>query len=340
MLLACALVFPIRFSGFPIIAHTPETSLMLGGGLVYHFDSGEEGDDARRSNLGGTLVFTLKGQFIVGVGPTLYLQGETWRITGGASAALFPNTLYAAGADSPADSAEEFTERQVGGEVAVTRLLVGALRAGAGLAIGHSSITETEAGGLLESGELGADGGLIVGIGPQLVWDDRDNDFSPERGGRYGATAVWYPDAVGDYGFTHVTVQAAHYRAIVPGHVVAAEVFGEFTAGDVPFQAMPGLGGQNRMRGFFQGRFRDSHMVAAQVEYRTHLAWKIGGVVFGGAGDVAHTIDGFELDSLEYAGGAGLRYALNEADRVNIRLDVGYNSEGDTNLYISLGEAF
>lgn len=329
-----------RFSGFPIIGHTPETSLMLGGGLVYHFDSGDASDEARRSNIGGTIVFTLKGQFIVGGGPTLYLDGEAWRIEGSASAALFPNTLYASGPDSPAESAEDFSERQLGVEGAVTRLIAGALRGGFGVFVGHSSISETEPGGLLESGELGAAGGLIVGAGPQLIWDDRDNDFAPERGGKVGVTGVWYPDAIGDYGFTHLVAEARHYRAIVPGHVVAAEVFAEMTWGDVPFQAMPGLGGQNRMRGFFYGRFRDNHMIAAQVEYRAHLVSNVGGVVFAGAGDVAPRLDAFDLGTIEYAGGAGLRYALNPVDRVNIRLDFGFSGEGDKNVYVSLGEAF
>lgn len=114
----------------------------------------------------------------------------------------------------------------------------------------------------------------------------------------------------------------------------------QFSTGVVPFQSMPALGGAQRMRGFFDWRFRDDHMVAAQLEYRFPVWWRFGAAVFGGVGDVAPELDAFELGGLELAGGAGVRLALNPKDRVNLRFDFGATSEGDANLYITLGEAF
>jgi hemolysin activation/secretion protein len=188
--------------------------------------------------------------------------------------------------------------------------------------------------------ELGADGGLVVGIGPAIVWDNRDSDFAAKRGGEYAAAALFFPDAIGDYGFGLYTLSARHFLTLVGDHVLAGQIYGQFSNGDVPFQAMPKLGGAERMRGFFQGRYRDKHMVASQLEYRFPVWWRFGAAVFGGVGDVAPTLGAFELDSLEYVGGGGVRFSLSQKDRVNLRFDFGVTSEGNGNLYISLGEAF
>ncbi len=55
---------------------------------------------------------------------------------------------------------------------------------------------------------------------------------------------------------------------------------------------------------------------------------------------MAGELSEFELLDLKYAGGVGLRYALNEEDGVNLRLDVALTADGESNLYVTIGEAF
>ena len=94
------------------------------------------------------------------------------------------------------------------------------------------------------------------------------------------------------------------------------------------------------MRGFFASRFRDRHCAVAQLEYRAALWWRMGLVLFGGVGDVAHRVSDFSPGHFRTAAGGGLRVALDAKEGINLRVDVGRSSLGDFNLYLGLGEGY
>ena len=330
-----------RWTAIPILAYTPETSVMLGGGAIYTFRFDDGDPHGRRSNAALTAIYTLENQFVLGFGGTLYLDDELWRLNGSVEGALFPSTIYAVGPDSPAESAEDYTDQRFGIDIGAGRLIASSLRVGATVSVGYSAIEDVEPGGRLDTGtDLGADGGLIIGMGPAAIWDSRDRESAPSRGGYYRATARLYPDALGDYGFGLYELTARHFVSVLPDHVLAVELFGQFSSGDIPFQSMPAVGGQYRMRGYFHGRFRDDHMLAAQLEYRFPVWRRFGAVVFGSVGDVAPALDEFAVGSPEVAGGVGVRWAISPKDHLNVRFDVGVTGDGDANVYVALGEAF
>jgi outer membrane protein assembly factor BamA len=337
-----------RWTVFPIISSTPETSLMLGVVTLYHFgqgdadEGGKAGTAARRSSVGMAVAYTFKNQFVLSAWPSVYLQGETWNLSGAIDALWFPDTLYATGRKSAADSSESFTQRSMGLHFGATRRLVGAFRAGLTAMAVHSTLTEVEPGGLLDSDQLpGSDGGAAIGIGPTVLWDDRDQDMAARSGSRVQLTLQGFHGALAsDFDYVQISLDARHYFPLPRQHVLAVQAYSQLGYGDVPFQAQARLGGDTRLRGFFAGRYRDVHMFAAQLEYRLPLWWRIGATVFAGTGDVASEIGEFDVLDLKYAGGFGLRVALNAKDRVNLRGDFAVTSEGDLNFYLALGEAF
>jgi hypothetical protein len=339
-----------RWSIFPVIASSPETSLMLGGLVLYHFRLGgsdaaerEDGTAARRSSVGAVAAYTFKNQVVTNVWPNLWLDGETWNIGGGFEGVLFPNTLYAVGADSPEDSEEDFTNRAFSLSAGVTRRVVSSLRAGVHAFGVHSDLRDVEPGGLIDTNQIpGSEGGYAVGVGPQVMWDDRDRDMGSTRGSRLELSATVHDGVLGsDYDYTIFVLDLRHYIALPPrGHVLALQSFTQLSYGDIPFQGMPPLGGDSKLRGFFAGRYKDRHMYGLQTEYRLPLYWKFGGTVFAGLGNVAAKVGDFDLLDPRFAGGVGLRYALNAADGVNIRADWATTNEGDFGFYLSLGEAF
>ena len=83
--------------------------------------------------------------------------------------------------------------------------------------------------------------------------------------------------------------------------------FGSSAGGHVPFQLMPSLGGQNLLRGYFAGRFRDHKAIAAQSELRFRVWRRMGGVLFASLGQVAANRQQLAVDRLHYAYGFGLR---------------------------------
>ena len=319
---------------------------MLGAGAVYTFELDRRVSGAeralRRSAVAVASAYTFNAQFFLSVEPSVYWDAEAWHARGQVSGRLFPNIFYPIGNDTREELGEGYTEFGLAVAGALTRRLAGSLRSGAQAGVFRSELTQTQAGGELDRHRVtGSDGALLAGFGPLLVWDDRDNDFATRRGGRYVLSAAYFGKAWGsDFNVAKYEIDARQFFGLRGEHVIGAELYAVANFGTVPFQTMAALGGSNRMRGYFEGRFRDLHMLAVQVEYRLPLFWRFGAAVFGGAGDVAHEIDDFGFGDPKLAGGAGIRYSLNRADRVNVRFDAAGTSTGDLNFYVAFGEAF
>ena len=104
------------------------------------------------------------------------------------------------------------------------------------------------------------------------------------------------------------------------------------------------MGGENIMRGYYYGRYRDKNQIATQVEMRflplpLGFTNRIGFTVFGGLGTVYDEFSEISSDNIKAAGGAGLRVLLFPKKDIWTRLDVARTSEG-TGIYIFVGEAF
>ncbi len=333
-----------RLSGIPLAGHAPETGWFFGGFVAYHFPSPRAPDAPapRRSSLGLVALYSLKSQFVLSLEPTLYLQGGRYRVRGSVVATRFPDTYYAIGPDSPAGSAEAFQQHTFGLDAIGEWRAVGELYVGFQIDLGLSDITRVEPGRELASGRvLGAGGGRVLGAGPLLSWDDRDSEGFPTRGGRYQLSWTTYPTWLGSQlGFFALALDLRSYFRVAFGSVLAVQVYSRHTGGSVPFQLLSALAGDGRMRGFLASRYIDRHVVSAQVEYRVPLFWRLGVCGFLGAGEVAPRLGELDLGHVKLAGGPGLRVALNPEDGINARLDVGLSSDGDTNLYVLIGEAF
>lgn len=330
------------WSLFPILGYSPETSAMLGAGVVYTFHAEDERPAAKRSAIALMSAYTFENQFFVAVAPSVYWAAETWHAEGELSGTHFPNRFYPVGNATPADRAEDYVDTGFAARGALTRRLAGSFRTGAQAGVFLSNVTDKQPGGDLDRDRVrGSDGGRLVGFGPVMLWDDRDNDFAARKGGRYSLTAAHFAGPWGSqFDLSKYELDLRQFVPLGGEHVLAAQLYGEVNLGSVPFQVMATLGGANMMRGYFEGRYRDSHLLAAQLEYRFPLFWRFGAAAFARAGDVAHELDDFRFQELKTAGGAGLRFSLNQADRVNLRFDAAGTASGEVNFYITLGEAF
>jgi outer membrane protein assembly factor BamA len=123
-------------------------------------------------------------------------------------------------------------------------------------------------------------------------------------------------------------------------HSLAFEGFLDVTAGEVPFHQLPMLGGVSRMRGYYEGQYRDRTYAMVQAEYRWMPAfWRVGFVAFVGVGEVWNRWSDAGSGTPKVAAGLGVRYALNVPERIHVRLDVGVGP-GTWGLYVNVLEAF
>jgi outer membrane protein assembly factor BamA len=192
---------------------------------------------------------------------------------------------------------------------------------------------------LLDASVLGRDGGLSNGLGLSLLHDNRDHVLVPTRGGYHYASLVVLHSAVGsdfDYLLWEVDLRRFLRLSADGAHVLGLQAVGEIRGRAPPFYELGKLGGPRRMRGYYEGRYRDQHYLTGQAEYRFPIYWRFAGVAFGAIGEVFGQ-DRLRLDRLRWCVGGGLRVRFG-SDGI-IRLDVGVGPDTEA-VIIEGGHAF
>jgi outer membrane protein assembly factor BamA len=162
----------------------------------------------------------------------------------------------------------------------------------------------------------------------------------PTRGSYHTLSVNLFGSALGsDYDYAKYIVDIRYYVPLGRPFVFAVQGLLNASSGVVPFQSMAMLGGQNILRGYYQGRYRDLYGLVAQAELRAQLFWRVGAVVFAGAGNVANRLNNFDHEFIRYSTGFGVRYTFDKDEHLNLRLDFGFGDES-TGMYITAQEAF
>ncbi|MBO0357751.1 BamA/TamA family outer membrane protein [Hymenobacter sp. BT186] len=193
---------------------------------------------------------------------------------------------------------------------------------------------------------------ISSGVGPAILYDGRDNVLATYRGNFVDAHMLFNGSALGsDYKFTRYQVDARHFNPLFGSNntIFAAQFMGQYHSGDVPFRELGGMGATlggslynnaYLMRGIYENRFRDRQFTTVQAEIRQKLFWRFDVVGFLGAGQVGYKISDYTFDGTKLAGGLGARFRFNRRDRLNIRLDYGVGSGGNSGIIFAVGEAF
>jgi len=129
------------------------------------------------------------------------------------------------------------------------------------------------------------------------------------------------------------------YHRLHPHAILAFNYFLSFTHGTTPFNALSLLGGTRRMRGYYEGRYRDQNAGLLQSELRFDVYKRLGAVVFGSVGALGDGRDFLHLREPKGTYGTGLRFTINRRDHLNLRLDYGLGQQS-SGFYLTIGEAF
>jgi hypothetical protein len=140
------------------------------------------------------------------------------------------------------------------------------------------------------------------------------------------------------------TLDVRKYVTVSRTGVLAFQFLGNINQGDVPVRSMANIGSGSIMRGYYDGRYTDKSLMAVQTELRQHLIQRFGMVVFAGVGRVANHFSDFFKSSSSQSGlkpsfGTGLRVAIDRAEKLNVRVDVGFGKRSN-GVYLNLSEAF
>lgn len=331
-----------RITGFPIVYYTPETRWAVGAAGVTTFYGNYPQDSLYPSSVGISFIYTQENQILAYFPYNLYFKRAKYWLYGEVGYYKFNYYFFGTGNDIDPGFKEYYS-------ASFARIRVSALQrlknthtyVGFKYAFDEIGISNLDENGLLHTGTItGSTGGRVSGFGFVLNRDTRNHRFFPTKGSIAELFVYGEDQFTGStFKYLRFTVDAAAYFSLHNKHVLATHVNAVYINGSPPFTHMGLLGGYRRLRGYYEGRFRENCMLLAQTEYRYMFWWRLGVVAFGSAGAVAHTPDKFALNNILFAGGGGLRFMLDKKQRINFRMEYawGKNSSG---AYLTLGEAF
>ena len=178
-----------------------------------------------------------------------------------------------------------------------------------------------------------------TGIGAILAYDSRDFIPNPFRGLYVSFQETLFPKGLGNCGKTlwRTTFTADAYQRVWKDGILAADLYAVFNTDGTPWPMLARLGGSQRMRGYYQGRYTDNDMITLQIELRQRIWRRIGCAVWGGAGNVFPSLGEFDWSQTLPNYGIGFRWELKK--RVNVRLDYGFGKK-TSGFLLSINEAF
>jgi outer membrane protein assembly factor BamA len=311
----------------PAVTYSPETSLGLGIRALKIFRHGNGLDSLTRpSSLPLTFLYTLNKQAFVTAELNLWKQENIAYLNARIELSDFPFRFYGIGNNPISD--EVYATRYVYFHINYEKKIAPGLYLGPRYEFRTDDIYERMEQGLLASGQIaGSDGQLLSGLGLILNYDTRDNIFQPVEGVFHQISYMSFQPIFGsNFTFSQYQVDLRKYVQIRSRSVLVGQAWLSFTGGQPPFQHISLIGGSERRRGFFEGKYRDLHAMVYQTEYRLPVYRNLGLVIFGNAGQVASQVKGFTLTRFRYGGGVGFRYKLND-EGLNIRLDIGIGDQ-------------
>ena len=168
--------------------------------------------------------------------------------------------------------------------------------------------------------------------------DSRLSDGYARRGGFYGVTAHDFSDNDSRFGFRQVDYEAIQHIPILrETWVISLRGLASTTwrknGQQIPFFALPSLGGGSNLRGFSSWRFRDQNSLLLQAEWRIMVNRFFDTAVFYDTGKVAAHRSDLDFDGLRNDYGFGARFHSPFA--TVFRIDVARSREGTRLVFAS-----
>ncbi|MCA6437362.1 MAG: BamA/TamA family outer membrane protein [Bacteroidetes bacterium] len=334
-------------SGFfilPLIYFTPDTRWAFGGAGVYYFKLPSKdsiGKDTRVSNVQFLGDYTQNKQLDLWGQWNVFTRNENFLFKGELRFRNFPDRFYGIGNATSKD----FNELYEYNLFSFKSLFLKKIHHG--LFLGFDYHFEETFGfvhqpnsSLLVNNITGNKGTRQSALGLVTVYDTRDNVINSHKGQLVEISSYFYNKAIGStYNFNVLNFTYHQFFKIKRNHILALQTKARFASGEVPFLDLSIVGNDDLLRGYPKNRYRDHNFVGTQVEYRFPLFWRFGMTTFVGVGDVFKKQSDLKFENLKYSVGAGLRFVINPAERLNLRLDYGYGKEGGY-FYILVAEAF
>ena len=253
----------------------------------------------------------------------------------------FPNYFWGVGNDTPDAAQDLYTQSLATCRASFATRIFEEVYLGEALTVGsYDDRGGAPGGAVADYAAAHSAGGHVFGGGPVLRRDTRDDAFGPHRGSFTSLTATFFHEGLGSsYSYQQYELDHRVFVAVGSRTVLAMEVYGMYAPGNVPLAELPALGGPSRLRGYYQGRFRDHVYLMGQLEWRIRVAGRFSVAPFAGVGNVFPTPSAIAFDRTKVAAGGAVRFSIKKDRDLNIHIDVA-KSPISSGIYLNMGEAF
>lgn len=175
--------------------------------------------------------------------------------------------------------------------------------------------------------------------GLSFTYDSRDFMLNASRGAFLQIDQTFSPRFLGNGNHSFSTTEATlcAYRRVWRGGILAGELHGQFNYGHTPWPLKSEVGSNDRMRGYYEGRYRDQDLIEGQLELRQHIKGRNGIAVWVA---LANAFPDFNHVAMRHTlpnCGAGYRWEFKKG--INVRIDYGLTRHGGGFIF-SINEAF
>jgi hypothetical protein len=322
----------VKVLPLPAFGYAPETSGSIGAVCLFSFNMYND-SNTRLSNAKIEFNYTLNKQIIIENVWSYFFKDEKWFTDGIIHYSIYPDFYYGIGANTPLTNKVLFSSNRFVFQGNVFKKIGDQLFAGVNLKyIDYSKLRNQDS---LQYSELATNG--AIGFGFSVLKDTRNNILTPLDG--------WFLKASSGYNFSktnyfEASLDGRYYKTWKSRFTFAGRFLNKMTAGTPAFFDYSSIGGDNIVRGYRYGRYRDKNLTTLQSEFRAHLFWRIGIAAFAGVSNLYPTIGKFDFRTIRPNAGLGLRILVDKKDNTSLRLDYAIGSNGNNGFYVSFGESF
>ena len=331
----------------PIVSRTPDTRLNFSIDAIKYFKSNKKDTaSTRSSHISLVADYSMNRQFKIGNSWMIYFKEDKYQSYGKVYFSNFPDVFYGVGNRTNVNDMEGFVYNKL---IMFTNLLRelgnNDFYFGGSFRYNNYFDTNTENSPILsEVNTLESIENQMLGVGVQFSIDKRNSYFYNYDGLYFNVTHHYHVPMFDFIEFQNTNITFKKFfklnktgkDQIFAFHLQSDLNFGE----TIPFFELESLGGSKILRSYAANRYRDRNFVGSQIEYRFPLFWRFRGAIFTGIGEVFNRTNEVRLDYLKYSYGGGLRFVINEANMLQLRLDYGRGLGNSNAFYLGFGEAF
>ncbi|CAI0970496.1 Outer membrane protein/protective antigen OMA87 [Serratia rubidaea] len=321
--------------------YTPELGLGIGTAVVGMYRPDSSDSVSQNSTLALKGFFSSTGAFGIGFENYSFFANDQWRFFTTGSMKNMPTYYWGTGyqAGRRDGNKEKYTQQSLQVAPAVMYRIADATYLGLGWDFSSTHADDPDNGDhSLFLAEAAGPSSVSSGVSARFSYDTRDFVANASRGQYFNLTYTHFaPELGSDSRFETLESQYNLYHSLSAKSVLALDLYGRFASGEVPWDRLSELGNDNRMRGYYQGRYRDRNAFSGQLEYRRKLNWRHGYVLWAGTGTMSR--DAGDLGRGNWLPTVGAGYRFEFKPRMNVRLDFGVGRQS-SGFYFQVGEAF